>query len=462
MPVLIQRERNNRWLDLAVVLTLVALITLDISIFLKPTNNPTPAEARAAELVEGWLREQKKGGDGLRFWAPGELIEPAQFHAVRSWKMIHVEPFDHALVQVDSRTAGGDPVSRLWKVSLGMGPDRAPLITRIVDAGDLSPPTHLLARVMESPRTRQMRLQKEQAEAKLAGLSRKLHELENDTVGKLSRLTDSLIQQKRDMNRQIEDQTYWLERLTAQIETTRNEVAAAKDRARSVQTADFRFTLPALGVSNAKRVTQLASTVSAPMPVDQAYHYFLKKAEDVYRAGNYPEAAGMYSELIEKYPKARTPYLRRGDCYASLEEFDRAIADFDAAIKLLPLEPRAYLARSWAHLSKGATNLALADAEPSIKVVSSQPANWDANKAGDIMNTVLQQHPNLCGTLSVWGPMAAGAAEAIKNVGKNKIKLYIASDGQPNDCDMVDRGLSYAKSFLSRRHAGGGDRQCGD
>ena len=111
-------------------------------------------------------------------------------------------------------------------------------------------------------------------------------------------------------------------------------------RARSVQTADFRFTLPALGVSNAKRVTQLASTVSAPMPVDQAYHYFLKKAEDVYRAGNYPEAAGMYSELIEKYPKARTPYLRRGDCYASLEEFDRAIADFDAAIKLLPLEPR--------------------------------------------------------------------------------------------------------------------------
>ena len=111
-------------------------------------------------------------------------------------------------------------------------------------------------------------------------------------------------------------------------------------------------------------------------------------------------------------------------------------------------------------MKKGALEVLKTD--PSIKVVSSQPANWDANKAGDIMNTVLQQHPNLCGTLSVWGPMAAGAAEAIKNVGKNKIKLYIASDGQPNDCDMVDRGLSYAKSFLSRRHAGGGDRQCGD
>ena len=77
------------------------------------------------------------------------------------------------------RTAGGDPLSRLWKVSLGMGPDRAPLITRIVDdAGDLSPPTHLLARVMESPPHAAVRLQKEQAEAKLAGLSRKLHEAE--------------------------------------------------------------------------------------------------------------------------------------------------------------------------------------------------------------------------------------------------------------------------------------------
>ncbi len=93
-------------------------------------------------------------------------------------------------------------------------------------------------------------------------------------------------------------------------------------------------------------------------------------------------------------------------------------------------------------MKKGALEVFKTD--PSIKVVSSQPANWDANKAGDIMNTVLQQHQNLCGTLSVWGPMAAGAAEAIKNVGKDKIKLYIASDGQPNDCDMVERGLSYA------------------
>ena len=358
------------------VWTLIAIIAIDLFIYFKPPAGPTPEQARAAELVEGWLDEQKKGGDGLRFWALGELIEPAQFHAVRSWKIIHVEPFDHALVQVDSQTAGGDPVSKLWKVSLGMGPDRAPLITRSSMLAICRRPHTFWPGSWRALARGKCASRKSRPRPSSRGSRERCTSSRTDTVGKLSRLTDSLIQQKRDMNRQIEDQTYWLERLTAQIETTRNEVAAAKDRARSVQTADFRFTLPALGVSNAKRVTQLASTVSAPMPVDQAYHYFLKKAEDVYRAGNYPEAAGMYSELIEKYPKARTPYLRRGDCYASLEEFDRAIADFDAAIKLLPLEPRAYLARSWAHLSKGATNLALADAEEALRL---EPALAEAH-----------------------------------------------------------------------------------
>ena len=45
--------------------------------------------------------------------------------------------------------------------------------------------------------------------------------------------------------------------------------------------------------------------------------------------------------------------------------------------------------------------------DPSIKIVSSQPTSWDANKAGEITATVLQQHPDLCGILSVWGPQAA-------------------------------------------------------
>lgn len=81
-------------------------------------------------------------------------------------------------------------------------------------------------------------------------------------------------------------------------------------------------------------------------------------------------------------------------------------------------------------------------ADKSIKVVSSQPANWDANKAGQITSTVLQQNPNLCGILSVWGPQSAGAAQAIKAAGKTT-KVWVASDGQPADCDMLEQGLFY-------------------
>lgn len=82
--------------------------------------------------------------------------------------------------------------------------------------------------------------------------------------------------------------------------------------------------------------------------------------------------------------------------------------------------------------------------DPTIKVVSSQPTSWDANKAGEITATVLQQHPDLCGILSVWGPQAAGAAQAIKAAGKaDKTKIYVASDGQPADCDLLEQGAFY-------------------
>jgi len=84
------------------------------------------------------------------------------------------------------------------------------------------------------------------------------------------------------------------------------------------------------------------------------------------------------------------------------------------------------------------------DADKSIKVVSSQPANWDANKAGEVTTTVLQQNPELCAIMSVWGPQAGGAAQAVKTAGmQDKTKIWVASDGQPADCDMLEQGLFY-------------------
>jgi ribose transport system substrate-binding protein len=85
-----------------------------------------------------------------------------------------------------------------------------------------------------------------------------------------------------------------------------------------------------------------------------------------------------------------------------------------------------------------------------IDIVSSQPTNWDANKASEIITNVLQQHPDLCGIVSVWGPQTAGAAQVVKNAGKQgQVKIFVASDGQPADCDMVEQGL-YTKNLSYR------------
>jgi ribose transport system substrate-binding protein len=91
-------------------------------------------------------------------------------------------------------------------------------------------------------------------------------------------------------------------------------------------------------------------------------------------------------------------------------------------------------------MTKAATEALNAD--KSIKIVSSQPTNWDANKASEVTTNVLQQNPDLCGIMSVWGPQTAGAAQVIKNAGKQgQVKIFVASDGQPADCDMLEQGL---------------------
>ena len=84
------------------------------------------------------------------------------------------------------------------------------------------------------------------------------------------------------------------------------------------------------------------------------------------------------------------------------------------------------------------------NADKSIKVVSSQAADWDPNKAYQITTTVLQQHPDLCATYGFWGGMQQGAAQAVKAAGlEGKVKVYASSDGPRADCDAVEQGLFY-------------------
>ena len=421
MAVLIQKERSNRWLNLSVGLILIVLIAIELSTYFKPDTAAAREESRVAETVEAWLADQKQGGDGLRFWASHEAVELVQFHCVRSWKTVHIEPFDHALVRVDSLTEKGEPVSKLWKIYLGIERNGDRLITRIVDAADGSMPPAVLASRQESPLSREARRENEEAGKKLEELTRKVrdlevenerkvHELEVENQRKLSRLGDSLDRAKQETDRRIEEQVGWIQRMADQNEKTKRELAAAKAQAGLSGNADPRSRFAGVTISGVGGVTILAMTIDgkrfvvahatpglrisgsdgvpqpplrsrsamrpvglrgpAPRPDETEIESFFKreKAEDSYRGGNYKAAADIYTDLIASRPRARSAYLRRGDCYASLHDFDRAIDDFGTAIRLMPSDPRARLARSWAYLGKGEPEQALSDAAEALRL----------------------------------------------------------------------------------------------
>jgi ribose transport system substrate-binding protein len=79
---------------------------------------------------------------------------------------------------------------------------------------------------------------------------------------------------------------------------------------------------------------------------------------------------------------------------------------------------------------------------PEIKVVSNQPADWDASKAKAITQTILKQHPDLCGIVGFWDGMDIGTAAAVKEAGLTG-KVFVATSGggeQKGACDLVKSG----------------------
>jgi ribose transport system substrate-binding protein len=149
------------------------------------------------------------------------------------------------------------------------------------------------------------------------------------------------------------------------------------------------------------------------------------------------------NQLTDAYVGADVPKLGR----MLAEEAVNACGGGKGSGKVSILQGEATAAYSL-DMTKAATEVLSAD--KSIKIVSSQPTNWDANKAAEVTTNVLQQNPDLCGILSVWGPQTAGAAQVVKNAGKQgQIKIFVASDGQPADCDMVDQGL-FSKNLSYR------------
>lgn len=99
-----------------------------------------------------------------------------------------------------------------------------------------------------------------------------------------------------------------------------------------------------------------------------------------------------------------------------------------------------FTAAASAYTLKGIENVF--EKNPQIKVVSNQSASWQASKAKEITQTVLKQHPDLCGVIGFWDAMDQGTAAAVKEAGLQG-KVFVATSGGGETkatCDMVKSG----------------------
>ena len=91
------------------------------------------------------------------------------------------------------------------------------------------------------------------------------------------------------------------------------------------------------------------------------------------------------------------------------------------------------------YLKRGITNVL--SQHPEIKIVSDQAANYDPAKARAIMETVLQQDPDLCGAVRL-GQRRRGIGAAVDAAGKTgQVFVVTSGAGNKSACDNVEKGL---------------------
>ena len=87
-----------------------------------------------------------------------------------------------------------------------------------------------------------------------------------------------------------------------------------------------------------------------------------------YDKGEYDKAIADFNEAIRLDPKVALAYIYRGKAWGAKGEYDKAIADFNEAIRLNPKLGAAYFSRGIAWEAKGNLDRAIADLNEAIRL----------------------------------------------------------------------------------------------
>ena len=93
--------------------------------------------------------------------------------------------------------------------------------------------------------------------------------------------------------------------------------------------------------------------------------------------GDYDRAIVDFNEAIRLNPQLAEAYDNRGVTWGDKGDYDRAIADFDAAIRLNPQLARAYHSRGFAWSTKGEYDRAIADFDRAIRLDSKNAVAYE-------------------------------------------------------------------------------------
>jgi tetratricopeptide (TPR) repeat protein len=132
------------------------------------------------------------------------------------------------------------------------------------------------------------------------------------------------------------------------------------------------YAAPAADAAPVSPAALRAAAPQAPQPpakpINPKIVALIASAKQAALRGNLDRAVRDFNEAVRIDPKYPDGYLARGQTYFKLGETERAIADYSAALAHDPQRAAAFRARGMAHLYLGKNDLALADLSKAIEL----------------------------------------------------------------------------------------------